>query len=192
VSINRDTEDEITLDFSEATTGALKYTYGYQVVKNQKYRVTLDITPGGGFPAALDYLSITFKTSTDSDLGSEQFLPYPGKMDITVPIHTSTPVNENAYPTLEYSTSGAGLLKINSIVARCIQKDTYSWSFNPDTHDKKFVRAIRVHLLTRTSGKTSSTTTGPVTVGDVQVPRTGKYTWRLYTETIEIPNNGVF
>jgi hypothetical protein len=184
---------EITLGFTGAGTGYLTYNYlgfgGYQVEQNQKYRVTLDITPGGGFPDALDYLSIAFKDINNVDLGSEQFLPYSGKMEITVPIHTSG----NAYPTLEYKTTGAGSLKIKGIEAHCTQNDIYSWSFNPGISDKKFVRAIRAHILTRTRGKTNRITdNGPVTVGDVQVPRMGGYTWRLYTETIETPNNGVF
>lgn len=176
------------VDITGATTGAIKYNSSYQVDKNQKYRVLLDITPSGGFPDALDYLSLAFVTGAGSDLGSEKFLPHTGTMEITVPIHTSG----IAYPTLEYKTTGSGSLTINGIEAHCTQQDTYTWSFNPDVPDKKFVRAIRVSVLTRSSGNTNSKSTGPITVGDVEVERTGEYTWRLYTELIETPNNGVF
>lgn len=183
---------ELSLAFSGTAEDNLQYNYigfsGYPVEQNQKYRVIMDVSTSGGFPAALDYLSIIFKNGSGTELGSEQFRPYGGPVDIIVPIHTTGTM----FPYLGYKTTGSGNVTISTIKVSLEEQKEYTWSFNPAAADKKNVRAIRIYILVRSKNDGVANVSGPITVGDVDVPRTGSYSWRLYTETVEIPNNGVF
>lgn len=182
----------LTLSFTAAAEGNLEYNYsgfsGYQVEKNEKYRVTMNASATGGFPTALDYMSIIFLTGNGKKLGMEQFRPYNGSLEFIIPVHTSGTM----YPNIGYKASGSGAVTIESINIRLDEAKDYTWTFNPEITEKKNIRAIRIHVLTRTEKEGGVKADGPITVGDVTVPRNGNYSWRLYSETVETPNNGVF
>ena len=178
------------LTFTGAGSGYLKYKPSYKnVVKNRKYTIHLRIDASGGFPDALESLRFDFYDVSNSKLcGYENFMPSTGERWITV----RDSVTGNAEMRLRFESSGAGVLTINGIEAICSADNTYTWSYNPTTAEKVNVRAIKIYVLTRTSGKAGTRANTPIQVANVSVPRSGEYTWRLYQELIEVPNNGKF
>ncbi|MBN1575671.1 MAG: hypothetical protein JW913_03915 [Chitinispirillaceae bacterium] len=175
-------------------TGYLKYPKtgtAPSITANQKYSIFLTIEPSGGFPDNLNWLKFSFQNSgRTTTYGSEQFKPYPGTtVSLTVAVTSSLP----AYAYLDYSATGAGTLVISGIEVHCSELGAYDWKDNPATAEKVNVRAIKMYVLTRTKGKaTSSAEDKDIIVGEKTYTASGEYTWRLYTETIETPNNGIF
>jgi hypothetical protein len=183
--------NSITIAVTGAATGSLKYKTNLSIAANRKYTVLLQIDPSGGFPQNLNWLQFSFKKKeNDAILGSEKFMPYTSDISITVPVHSNP--QSTAYAVLDYSTTGAGTLVIKGFEVRCSELEAYSWKNNPAVADKRNVRAIKMFVLTRTSDKAGTKVSTPIVVGEVSVPRSGAYTWRLYTETVKIPNNGIF
>jgi prepilin-type N-terminal cleavage/methylation domain-containing protein len=187
------TPDNLT--FTGAATGYLQYNTAINVYQNRKYSITLNIETSNGFPGNLAWLQFSMGTSHSTLYCSEKFKPYTSLVQFTVAVQTTGSVN--AY--LDYSATGAGNLIIKGVEVRCSKLGQYNWANNftaagtaPDSlaSHKINVRAIRVYLLMRSPGKMETTETSSIVVGDVTIARSGPYTWRLYTETIEMPNNG--
>lgn len=193
-TITSSSTSPLVLTFTGAARGYIQYINQKPVVKNRKYSLLLQITPSGGFPDALDSMCIEFMDGDGTTLcGYEKFRPYGGDLRITLPASNSG----TADIRLRFGSSGAGVLSIRSVVATCSGDSAYTWvnrfPTEPDsTMYKKEVGAIRVHVLTRTSGKAGTKATGDIAIADVTVPRPGEFTWRYYTELVEIPNNGRF
>ena len=119
-------------------------------------------------------------------------MPYGGTMNIIVKDSASSS-NNGAYACIDYSSKGTGKLVIRGVKVQCVEDSSYTWTYNPTTAaDKKNVRAIRMHLLTRTKDKAVTKSTGPINVGEINVNPTGDNTWRLYSTLIKVPNNGTF
>ena len=187
---------DITLTFDGAKSGYLKYPKtngtGFPISANRKYSVMLQIDPSGGFPKNLTSMEISFRNfSNTQTYGSETFKPYSAgaTMTIIVPVHTGA---EDAYAYLHYTSSGAGTLVVNGVEVRCTELGAYDWKNDPTVAEKVNVRAIRMYVLTRTRDKAASGVNTDIMVGEISVPRSGEYSYRLYTETIETPNNGIF
>jgi hypothetical protein len=127
--------------------------------------------------------------------GFEKFKPTSGTQLITVRDSIS---NTNAEMRLRYGTSGAGVLNINAVVVTTAEDSAFTWvnrftGCNPDsTVYKRNVRAIKIHVLTRTSGSAGVKVSSNIQVANVSVPRSGVYNWHYYTELVEVPNNGRF
>lgn len=191
VSMNAST---ISLTCAAGNSGYLKYKTGLTVTANRKYKVILTMSSSGGFPKNLDSMKISFQNFGKTVVyGSEKFKPWEGQLELTLGAHTSSAAN-GAYVFIEYAAAGSGLVLFSGIDIRVSQRAEYLWLTNltnPAT-ESRFVKAIRINMLTRSSGKTTAKTTGSLTVGEVTVNRTGDYIWRLYSETVEVPNNGVF
>jgi prepilin-type N-terminal cleavage/methylation domain-containing protein len=183
--------NSIILTFSAgAATGNLKYTTALSVTANRSYSILLQAVSSNGFPDNLDWLRFVFATGSGTILGSEKFRPFSDNTQITVAVTASA--TSDAYAILEYSAKGTGTLEIKGIKATCTKLGAYTWSNNPSASEKLNVKAIQIFLLTRSSGKAGAKTTTPITVGEVSVQRSGSYSWRLTTETVEVPNNNVF
>ncbi len=183
----------IQLAPASAVTGHYVYcSTSFKVYVNRKYLVTMLIDPSGNFPANLSSMEISFRGSNHTTMyGSETFKPYAvgDTMRITVPVTSDA---AQAYAHLAYTTTSGGTLVIKGIEVRCSELGAYSWKDNPTAAEKRNVRAIKVLVLTRSSEKAGTKVSTNIAVADVSVPRSGEYTWRLFTETIETPNNGVF
>ncbi len=183
----------LALSFTAAAKGYIKYVSQKPVVKNRKYSILFQISSSGGFPDKLDSLRFEFADGT-SVYGYEKFKPVTGTQVILV----NDSVSGTADMRLRYGASGAGVLNINAVVARTAQDSCYTWvnrftEGSPDsTAYKKLVRAIKIHILTQTSGKTGNRESSSIQIANVSVQRPEGYTCRHYTEIIEVPNNGLF
>jgi len=189
----KSTNSPLALTFTAAAKGYVKYISQKSVIKNRKYSILFQINTSGGFPDALDSLRFEFVNGT-SLYGYEKFKPVTGTQLITV----RDSISGTADMRLRYSASGAGVLNINAVVARVTEDSCYTWvnrftGGNPDsTAYKKLVRAIKIHILTRTSVQTGTKMSSTIQVANVSVQMPEGYTCRNYTELIEVPNNGRF
>jgi type II secretory pathway component PulJ len=187
----------ISLSFSGTSSGWLRCRTALSVTANQEYRVKFYSTTSGNFPQNLNWVQCAFMNSSRTQTyGSEKFKPWANPMEITLPVNTSSSAN-GAYLCLDYSSSGDGSLLISGLEVTCTKIDNYNWTYAPtsgtDQLTKKAnVRAIRMYMLTRTADKAATKSSGTCTVGEVSVTTSGNYTWRLYTEMVETPNNGTF
>jgi type II secretory pathway component PulJ len=179
-------------------SGYLKYKTPVTVAANEKYEITLKIRAAAGFPQNLGWAQVSFQNSNKTvEYGREQFKPSATLMKLTVAVHTASAVS-GAYFYLDYSAAGTGVLTFSGIEVRNVQRNGYTWTYEPTAAtdpltDKINVRAIRMYLLTRTEERATTAAPGVITVGEVTVTPPGEsYAWRLYTETIETPNNGRF
>ena len=188
------TSSPLTLTFTGPAKGYVKYITPKSVVMNRKYSVLLDIETSGGFPDALDSLRFEFVSGT-SLCGFEKFKPASGMQRIIVRDSISGMATSMR---LRYGANDAGILKVKAVAATCIEDSAFTWvnrftGTSPDsTAYKENVRAIRIHLLTRTSDRAGTDISTNIQVANVSVPRSGQYTWRYYRELVEIPNNGRF
>jgi hypothetical protein len=191
---SKSTTSPLTITFTTAAKGYIKYSSPQSVLKNRKYSILLQIATSGGFPDALD--SLRFEFVNGSTLcGFEKFKPTSGTQLITVRDSIS---NTNADMRLRYGTKGAGVLSVNAVVATTAEDSAFTWvnrftGCAPDsTAYKRNVRAIKIHVLTRTSGSAGVKVSSNIQVANVSVPRSGEYSWHYYTELVEVPNNGRF
>jgi hypothetical protein len=183
--------------YTNLTTGSITYTQSHTLVKNEKYTATLNLK----YTGTLSSLAITFKNTDDTPMGTEVFLPYSGDFKIEVPATASG----QATVDLDYTFDGTGSITLSKFLLTRTQLSDYFWksSFTDDASggaQKSKVQAIRIHLLTRAEKKAGNSLSGTINVGGTEDEEpdgavavencSGEYTWRLYTETIPIPNNG--
>ncbi len=172
------------------SSGSISSSTAFKVTSDQKLTAIFKIVPLSGLDNNIDSLYFSIKKADGTRLGFEKFKPYNQDMSLTIWARAST----QAYAVIDYWAKGPETMTIHNVMVRRADLGTYRWTSNPSSvAQKKNVRAIRIHLLTRTGTKTDTRTTDPIRVNDeVTVTPEGEYTWRLYSETIETPNNGVF
>ncbi|MCX7726374.1 MAG: hypothetical protein N2053_05950 [Chitinispirillaceae bacterium] len=178
---------ELILTFKAAATGYLKYNSTVNVSSTQKVSATIIGSSSGGFPDNLDSLRLSIKSGS-TIRGSDIFRIYKKDVKLVFPVQKVS--GGDVY--LEYWTRGKGKLTIKSIVVKGEGDSSLVWTFNPATNQKRYVKAIKIYLLTRSKDKTSTKVSTPITVGEINVSRSGEYTWRLMTEIVPVPSNGVF
>jgi prepilin-type N-terminal cleavage/methylation domain-containing protein len=182
-----DGTNDTKLTFSAMAKGTIRYGGSFSVTANEKYLVSLTITPSDGFPQNLDSLNFSFKRIADGTIiASEKFLPQKMGNQLVVFINST----EAVYATIDYCVKGVGSIDIKSVKATCTESGTYVWLNNPSITDKQNIRVVRVQMVTRSDDKTGVKIGGSVVVGDATVQTSDNYTWRLYDDIIETPNNG--
>jgi hypothetical protein len=136
-----------------------------------------------------DSMQWSIKTVSGSTLkGTTWFKPAAKDNTIIIPL-PSIPLSKLS---LNFTTVRSGSIKISYAYLRIIDRGAYTWVDKPLITQNRFVKAIRVYILSRSAKKSSTNENKPIIVGNDTIPRSGPYTWRLNTELIEIPNNGLF
>jgi type II secretory pathway component PulJ len=187
------TNSPLSLTFTSAAKGYVTYSSQRAVVKNRKYSINLQTDVSGGFPDSLDSMRFEFVNGT-SLYGYEKFKPVTGTQLITV----RDSISGTADMRIRYGARGAGVLNIKAVVATTAEDSCFTWvnRFTGGTPDstsyKKYVRAIKIHILTQTNGKTGSKLSSNIQVANVSIPRPDGYSCRYFTELILVPNNGRF
>jgi prepilin-type N-terminal cleavage/methylation domain-containing protein len=182
-----DSTSFVTLTFDTGMTKAkLTYSSSLSLILNCKYAISLSIIPSGNFPTNIDSMYFSFRKTDGTIVVAEKFIPNKNGNNFTIQANATAAVKA----TIEFYTKGTGVLNVKSASATCVDLGSYTWFNNPATTDKPKVKIIRMQLLTRSDNKTGVKTGGAVSVGDVTVATTDNYTWRLYDQIIEIPNNG--
>jgi hypothetical protein len=161
----------------------------FKITSKQIITVYCNIIPQNGIDHNVDSLYFSIKNIYGIVLGFEKFIPYAQNIILRIPVTASN----QAYAVIDYWCKGPETITISNLMIRRTEQGVFDWSYNPQTvKEKRNVRAIRIHLLTRTGEKAGTTASDPINVGEVTVTPSGEYTWRLYTESVETPNNGMF
>jgi hypothetical protein len=178
----------LNLKFSGTGKGSITCSTPITTVKkNQKYLVTIGILPTTSPTGFLNYMNFMFKNGTNLT-DSAYFLPRTDTFQMVIP--TTKDVTSGSI-AIYYSASGSGNVLFKTLKVTCVDTGAYTWLNNPtDKGDKMRTKAIRVHLLTRE--ETGVTMSGTQPIVDDTVTFLGNYSWRIYDNLIEIPNNGVF
>lgn len=150
--------------------------------------VKFKVEPSGGASPA-DSMLWSIKTVSGGTLkGAASFKPLTKDNTVIIPL-PSVPLCKLS---LNFTKVQSGTIKISYVYLRIIDRGAYTWIDKPLTAQKRFVKAIRVYILSRSAKKTGTYENSPIIVGNDTIPRSGPYTWRLNTELIEVPNNGLF
>ncbi len=150
--------------------------------------VKFKVEPSGG-PAPADSMQWSIKTVSDGTIkGTAWFKPAAKENTVIIPL-PSTPSSKLS---LNFTKVRSGTIKISYVYLRIIDRGAYTWVNKPVTSQNRFVKAIRIYILSRSAKKTGTNENTPIIVGNDTISRSGPYTWRLNTEIIEIPNNGLF
>jgi type II secretory pathway component PulJ len=169
---------------STAGVGSVKYSTAIAVSGNYRYSVKMLLTPNKDPSKFLDSMAITFRNGT-TVIGRETFLPRLDTIRISVPVSTTVASSTISF---DYNSKAAGSVTLKYLAVTCVDNGVYQWCNVPST--KKNIRAIRVHVLTRMTGDVMSASS-MLTIADASITKSaGRYTWRLYDEVIEMPNNG--
>jgi hypothetical protein len=144
------------------------------------------VEPNGTAPADTLYWKIS--TGTGTIVGSAAFKALASDNEVIIP----TPAVTNGKFSLRFTKFRDGSLKIGFATLRRIDLGAYTWTDFPTAAQKRFVKAIRISILTRSNQKSNSSEKTPLAIANITIPRTGPYAWRLYQEVVEIPNNGLF
>lgn len=182
---------DLNLSVGGEEEGTIRNTTTFTVAADQNISVSFGIVAAGGFPGNLNELAFRVQDAyTYTTLGQETFLPSELITQVTFPVKQAA----HAKICLDYKASGSGDLQIDWV--KVIRRDLgeYNWKNDEElaTAEKRNVRAIRILALTRSGGETN-TATAPetMTISNITFPISGNYVWRLHSETVEIPNNGV-
>lgn len=147
-----------------------------------KVEPTSDTTPA-------DTLLWSIKSAFTSTLEGEAPFKASTKDNEVIMALPSIPLSKLS---LNFTKVRSGSLKINYAYLRVIDRGEFTWVAAPTAAQTRFVKAIRILILSRSAKKTGTSETTSINVGNVTVTRSGPYTWRLNTEVVEIPNNGLF
>jgi type II secretory pathway pseudopilin PulG len=175
------------VSFTGPAIGRVYYLSSFSTDKDQQLKVSLWLTPDASFISNLDsaYCSI-YDGSTR--IGYNKFIPSGLKTDLLI----SMPQRNGVKVAIEYWTKGSGSLLINGIEIRRANDGEYVWVDTPIQSKKKLVKAIKVHVLTRSRANAGVSVDTPVPVANISYPRSGKFIWRSFEEVIFTPNNGIF
>jgi type II secretory pathway pseudopilin PulG len=173
--------------FTGSATGRVYYMSSFSTDKDQQLKVSLWLNPDVSFVSNLDsaYCSIYDGITR---IGYDKFIPNELKTDILI----NMPQRNGVKVAIDYWIKGSGSLLINGIEIRRTNGGEYTWEDNPPQNKKKLVKAIKVHVLTRSRTNAGVSVDTPVSVANISYPRSGKFIWRSFEEVIFTPNNGIF
>jgi hypothetical protein len=181
------TYSNLKLTVTGATSGRLNCTKQFNIASPQNVWIKFKLIPTGGFPANLSQIRCVVRTSSN-EFASDTFLA----RNEEVRLKLTVPAVSNAFVAFNYTSTGSGAFDIQSLEVRRADLGRYVWYDSPVTNNKKAVKAINVFALVRSSDKVETAEGSSITVANISVARSGAYAWRLYKETIEILNNGIF
>jgi Tfp pilus assembly protein PilW len=166
-----------------AATGNIAYNTAKSVTANNKYLVTVKITPSTVPANFLNYLRFSFKNG-GTEIGSETFYPRSDTVKMVIPVSATA----SASISIDYSSKGSGTITIAGIEITCVDAGAYTWVSNPTDQQRLDARAVKMHLLTKADIGVKMT--GTMQIADATVTLSGNYSYRRFTNIVEIPNNG--
>lgn len=173
---------QICFNFSGISKGMIYYNTSFSV-DTQRINVTFNIDADPVFDSL--HCSI-MKNSTVN--GTEKFLPQTHTQCLVVnTIKTST-----AKLAFRYWSNSTGKLTIKGAEIKCNDHGKFIWYDSIPESKKKFVRAIKISILTRSKINAGIEENKPIDVCNVSINRSGKYEWNIRTESVETLNNGTF
>lgn len=149
--------------------------------------ISFRIEPSGTSPTDTLYWKVVSGYSAKT-MGSVRFKPSSTDNEVIIPVDALS----NGKIVLSFRKVRDGSLLMKYVTVRRIDRGAFTWTDLPSAAEKQFVKAIRISILSKSTGKTNTKENTPVIIGNDTIQRDGPYAWRLNTEVVEIPNNGHF
>lgn len=160
----------------------------FKLSNSCRVSVKFKVEPSGG-TAPADTMQWSINSAYSGSLkGSASFKPASKDNEIIIPL----PSFVLSRLSLKFTKVRSGSIKISYVYLRIIDKGGFTWVDKPLASQNRHVKAIRIYILSRSAKKTGTSENTPVIVANDTIPRSGPYTWRLNTEIVETPNNGLF
>jgi type II secretory pathway pseudopilin PulG len=180
-----------SLKLDITTTGAKSATYGTAFVfDTSRLRIDFWITAVNNFADQLDSIRWSLKTGGGSVLGSERFLPV-GCKSVIIPVIGSG----SGMLSLDMWPKATGMIIIDSVKITQTDWGKYIWKDAVTLSEKRMVKSIRIFVLMNSDDPVNSFQSSGISVANVTITPTAserKSAWRLLSETVDVPNNGLF
>lgn len=183
--------NDLAVNYSGSGKGAVTLATSNKFTINTASRIKLkyEITNGTNVVSNIDSLKWSIVNASGTAVASDYFKPGNQSGSIILPIKNHMPV---ARVELGAVCKGAASLVVNKIEIRKIDLGNILWSDTIAEMKKKYVKAIKILVLQRSTNKADSYAGGEVDVANITVNCSGSFAWRLLNETVDISNNGLF
>lgn len=180
--------NNLLINFTGAGSGAVTSVKTLSINPGARIKVRFTLINKSGIPDNVDSIQWGIVNSSNSVVASENFQSGLSGGELTIPVPSVT----NARIQLRVVSKAAASMVIDKFEIKAIDRGAIVWSDTVAVKEKKNVKALKIYVLLRTNSKTDTQTSGSVNVANISVDRSGMYSWRLLSETVEILNNGLF
>lgn len=182
--------NDLKISFKGAGTGTVtSKTKSYNISVASRLRFVFTLKNNSDVEKNIDSLKWSVIGSAGTEVASDYFKP--GITTGKIIVVCKTP-QTGAKVRFTAICKGAASLTIQLIEVRTADIGAFAWSDTVGVKDKKNVKALRIYTLQRSASKAESSISDSITIANVKIERTRKYAWRFLSETVEIPNNGLF
>jgi hypothetical protein len=179
----------LLVSYSGAGSGYITSANTFSLNSSRRISVNFRMSNRTGMPDNVDSMAWAVLNSSNTQISRGKFKP--GLTDDKLILSVPGPVSSAKIQLQTYCKAVASL-RLDYLEVRAIDRGGYTWCDTVATGEKRNVRAIEIFVLMRSSVNTDTKITADINVANVTVSRSGSYAWRLLTETVEIPNNGLF
>lgn len=182
---------ESGVQLKDSASKAIKRSQSFNIKGEVCLRINYKMDFPNGFEDKLDSLRWEIRDGNNI-LGSETFKSDTSNEGLLIPVATNGTVSADL--CLSYFMKPGGNTSLNELKCCTLWLDNrgvYNWTDAPEEGKKKYVKAIKVDALMRSQSKGETAIDDNINIGNISVKREGAYTWRNYSEIIEIPNNGL-
>jgi hypothetical protein len=181
--------NDLSIACSGAGSGTVTSVNTFSVNPAARIKVNFSITNKTGIPGNVTSLKWSVLNSSNTVVASEAFKPGLTSASLVIPVPS---VISNGKIQIQTVCTGAATFVLNTLEIRTVDRGAICWSDTVAVKEKRNVKAIKLFVLQRSSGKADMQKNSPVNVANVTINRPGAYSWRLLSETVEILNNGIF
>ncbi len=180
--------NNLLINFTGAGSGAVSSVKTFSINPAARIKVRFTLVNKSGIPDNIESIQWGIVNSFNSVIASENFKAGLSGGELIIPVSSVS----NARIQLKAVSKAAASLVIDKFELKAIDRGLIVWSDTVAVKEKKNVKALKIYVLLRTNGKTDTQKNGPVNVANISIDRSGMYSWRLLSETVEISNNGLF
>ncbi|HMA65877.1 MAG: prepilin-type N-terminal cleavage/methylation domain-containing protein [Fibrobacterota bacterium] len=180
---------DLNIEYKQAGTGTVTSKNTFTVPRASKLRFVFTLSNNSNVETDIDSLKWSVLNSAGTEVAYDYFMPGITSGNLIVTCKTSV---SNAKVRFSAKCKGAASLTLRLIEVRTADIGAIAWSDTVAVKDKKNVKALRIYTLQRSSSKAESYASDTVSIANITVNRSTNYAWRLLSETVEIPNNGLF
>lgn len=189
VSTTESSGSGMKVSYNSAGTGTVKSNNSFTIPRASKIRIVFKLSNNSGVESNIDSLKWSILDNSGAEVAYEYFKPgiTSGNMIVTCKSSVS-----GAKVQFSAKCKGAASLTLQQIKVRTADIGEIAWSDIVAEDEKKNVKALRIYMLQRSSSKSESYVSDTISVANILVNRSTDFAWRLLSETVEIPNNGLF
>ncbi len=152
------------------------------------YQASMQAMASFDFLANVDSMNAILCNSSGTPLASQTFLPTASNTNIVI---TWSGIScSNCYAGFKMVMSGKGEFDLNAFRFSEVAQGNVTWVSQPTLAQKKAVKSLRIHLLTRSKQGLFGNHTDTLTLANATLTFNDKMGRSLTEETVAVPNNG--